>query len=100
MKTYIFDEKKLDETIAKWVEDAIATGHPKAIKNAPLVGKELKEILNSNPKLYKENLRAEPPSKAVKLSVEVAPPEKKQPERESGDNLTIDEMLSGFYSGQ
>ncbi len=55
MKTFIFTEDQLDETLANWVKDAIATGHPKAIKNAKLVAAELKEILVANTKLYKED---------------------------------------------
>lgn len=54
MKTWIFDEEKLDMVIAQWVEAQIATGHPKAIKNAAFVGRAVKDLLLSNDDLYKD----------------------------------------------
>lgn len=54
MKTWIFDEQTLEIAIRKWIEDQKATGHPKAIQNAEFVGAAIKDMLSSNPKLFKQ----------------------------------------------
>lgn len=54
MKTWIFDEQTLDTAIAAWVANQIASGHPKAVANAEFVGRAIKDMLETSPKLFKE----------------------------------------------
>lgn len=60
MKTWIFDEQALDAAIVVWVENQIASGHPMAVANAAFVGRAIKNMLETSPKLFKESESVEP----------------------------------------
>lgn len=54
MQTWIFSRDTLHKEINRWVQSQIDTGHPKAIKNAPFVGKAILDFLITSEALYKK----------------------------------------------
>lgn len=94
MKTWIFDERKLDEAVERWVQRQIRTGHEKAIRNAEFVGLAIKDMLLGDSKLFKESPEA---SGYVRSSIEsldsVKPKDKPQGPKISN---SVDRLQEGF----
>ena len=104
MKTWIFDESKLDEAIRRWVDKQIELRHPKAIANAKFVDEAIKDMLQNDTELFMKtkinfdiNRQTQIPDEKEQYVSTVNPSSKKAPDN-NGLNLTIDELKQEWES--
>lgn len=103
MKTWIFDEQALDTAIAAWVANQIASGHPKAVANADFVGRAIKDMLETSPKLFKEPKPVDlspssfVPSKSPTIDAQIPVKSQYESAPSQQGNFSIDEMKKAWY---
>lgn len=103
MRTWIFDDEGLRKAVDRWVKRQVETGHPKAVANAAFVGEAIIDMLNGDPKLYRDTqvsteIQKSPiPTTPVEHSI-TETKEQTNKQTSHAANLSIEGMLDEWYT--